>query len=250
MRKPTAWPPTGRFSAYDKWALALLLIVAIMVGGRSWLAAHPEHDPWAPLDLNEPVGWATDRKLVALRDDPQQCRAVLERSGIDFTVYEPAGEGACRREDRTVLAPIPDRGLTLSPGAPQATCAVGAALVVWMDKVVQPAAQQHLGTRIVALDHFGTNNCRRMGGGDSGRWSEHAPGNAIDIAAFRTADGRTISVARDWAGEPGKAAFLHAARDGACDIFSSTLSPAYNRAHADHFHLDQAGGRIGWSVCR
>lgn len=253
MRKPAHWPPTGRFSPYDRWALALLLIGAVVVGARSWLAAHPQHDPWAPLDLNDPIGWATDRKLVALRDRPQECRAVLERSGIDFTAFEPAGEGACRREDRTVLAPQPNRGLRLRPGAPQATCAVAAGLVLWMDKVVQPAAQENLGSRIVALDHLGTNNCRRIGGGDSGRWSEHATGNAIDIAAFRTEDGRTISVLRDWENDPDDSAaatFLRTARDGACDIFGTTLSPDYNPAHADHFHLDQAGGRVGWSVCR
>ena len=253
MRKPAAWPPTGRFSPYDKWALALLLVGAMVVGARSWLAAHPQHDPWAPLDLNDPVGWATERKLTALRDAPLECRAVLERSGIDFTAYDPAGEGACRRADRTVLSPLPDRGLTLRPGAPQATCAVGAGLVLWMEKTVQPAALEHLGSRIVALDHLGTNNCRRIGGGDTGRWSEHATGNAIDIAAFRTEDGETVSILRDWSddsAESGKAAFLRAARDGACDIFSTTLSPDYNQAHADHFHLDQAGGRMGWSACR
>ena len=196
------------------------------------------------------MGWATERKLVVLRDDPAICRAVLERSAIDFRVLDPVGDGECRRADRTVLSPMPARGLTFRPSTPAATCAVGAAVVVWMDKIVQPAAEELLGSPVVAIDHLGTANCRRIGGGDSGRWSEHATGNAIDIAAFRLEDGRTVSVLRDWPGEGEEAAFLRAVRDGACDVFSTTLSPDYNRAHADHFHLDQAGGRMGWSACR
>ncbi|MXP09414.1 extensin-like domain-containing protein [Pseudoblastomonas halimionae] len=237
-------------SRYDGWALALLLVLTVGVFAWTWLAAHPQHDPWAPLDLNDPVGWATERKLVALRDDPALCRAVLERSAIDFRVLDPVGAAECRRADRTVLSPMPARGLAFRPATPAATCAVGAAMVVWMDKVVQPAAEELLGSPVVAIDHLGTANCRRIGGGDSGRWSEHATGNAIDIAAFRLEDGRTVSVLRDWPGEGQEAAFLRAVRDGACDVFSTTLSPDYNRAHADHFHLDQAGGRMGWSACR
>jgi hypothetical protein len=40
-------------------------------------------------------------------------------------------------------------------------------------------------------------------------------------------------------------------RDGACDLFATVLSPDYNAAHRDHFHLDQAArGASGWRGCR
>ena len=39
------------------------------------------------------------------------------------------------------------------------------------------------------------------------------------------------------------------ARDAACEVFGTVLSPDYNAAHADHFHLDQEVR--GWGgVCR
>jgi hypothetical protein len=102
----------------------------------------------------------------------------------------------------------------------------------------------------VGLDHYGTANCRRIGGGHAGTWSEHATGNAIDVAAFRLADGRRIAVRRDWAGPGRAAAFLHAVRNAACGEFATVLSPDYNAAHADHLHLDQARrGDAGWSYC-
>ena len=44
---------------------------------------------------------------------------------------------------------------------------------------------------------------------------------------------------------------LREVRDGACDLFATTLSPDYNAAHRDHLHLDQAArGARGWRACR
>lgn len=234
----------------DRWAFALLLSSALALFAWRWLEAHPQANPWAPLRLDDPPGWATARKLQRLRDDPAACRGFLTRSDIAFVGLPPGGADACRREDRLVAAPDPASGLTFRPAGAQATCAVHAGLALWLRQGVQPAAERRLGARVVALEHLGTNNCRRIGGGDTGRWSEHATGNAIDIAGFVLADGRRISVLRDWP-RPGPAsAFLREARDAGCGTFGTVLSPDYNRAHADHFHLDQAGGRRGWSVCR
>lgn len=223
------------------------MIGSLFVAARAWLADHPEHDPWAPLAIDDPVGWATARKVTALRDDPRQCRAILDEAGIGYSVREPTGDGACRREDRTAPAGDAPRGLVLRPAGADATCAVSAGLALWLRHTVQPAAETGLGSRVVALEHFGTNSCRRIGGGD--RWSEHASGNAIDIAAFVLADGRRISVLRDWQGDDDAAAFLKVARDGACEVFGTTLSPDYNAAHADHLHLDQAQRGLG-GYCR
>jgi len=228
----------------DGWVIALFIMGALLLAVRGWVAEHPEHDPWAPLDLNDPPGWATERKLAALRSDPQECRAVLERSGVAFIALPPAGEGACRREDRTVLEETP-----LGPDAPAVTCAVAAAAVLWLRQAVQPAARDLLGSPVVRVEHFGSFSCRRLYGRASGSWSEHATGNAIDVAAFVLEDGRRVSVAGDWDSGGNEAAFLRRARDQACRAFATVLSPEYNAAHADHLHLDQAGRGFG-GVCR
>jgi len=228
----------------DGWVIGLFVVGALLLAGRGWLAEHPEHDPWAPLDLDDPPGWATQRKLAALRGDPAECRAVLERSGVSFAALPAAGEGACRREDRTVLS-----GPTLGPDPPAATCVVDAALVLWLRQGLQPAAQDLLSSPVARIEHVGTYNCRRLYGRDDAPWSEHATGNAIDVAAFVLEDGRRISVARDWTAGGEKGAFLRLARDGACDAFGTVLSPDYNAAHADHLHLDQEKRAFG-GVCR
>lgn len=224
-------------------ALFALIPLMLAIAGWQWLRHHPEHNPWAPLDLNDPPGWATRTKLLNLRTDVTECRAVLERSGVAFAVLAPEGEGACARPDRTRLGRYP-----LAPDTPAVTCPVAAALEIWRRKSVVPAAEAILKSKIIKIEHLGAYSCRRMYGGADGPWSEHATANAIDIAAFVLEDGRRISVLRDWKGDDAEARFLRAVRDGACGSFATVLSPDYNAAHADHFHLDQDDR---WaSVCR
>lgn len=232
----------GKF-VFDRRVIMMLALAGLFVAGRSWLAAHPEHDPWAPLDLDHPKGWATERKLLALRDDVPACRAVLERSNVAFDVLEPEGEGACRREDRTRLGAYP-----LSPDVPATTCPVAVAMEIWKRDTLDPAAQEIFGSAVARIDHLGAYSCRRMYGSDEGPWSEHATANALDIAGFVLEDGTRISVLGDWQGEGEKQRFLRTVRDGACGAFSTVLSPDYNAAHADHFHFDMDDRWAG--VCR
>ena len=232
----------GKF-VFDRRVVVLLVLAGLLVAGRSWLATHPQHNPWAPLDLNDPKGWATQQKLVALRDDVATCRAVLERSEVGFRALEPAGEGECRREDRTRLSSYP-----LSPDTPATTCPVAVAMELWKRDTLEPAAREIFGSEVARIEHLGAYSCRRMYGREDGPWSEHATANALDIAGFVLADGTRVSVLSDWQGEGDKQRFLRTARDGACGAFSTVLSPDYNAAHADHFHFDMDSR---WtSVCR
>ena len=238
---------------FDRIALALLALACLFLAGQAWLHDHPEDNPWAPLSLADPQGWATARKIAALRSDQAQCQAFLARAGIPAKPLAPVGSGMCRRADRERLAAPAHADVRLRPAGAQATCAIDAGIAWWLSHGVQPAAEKFMDSKVVRLEHLGTYNCRRIGGGDSGSWSQHATGNAIDISAFVLADGRRISVLKDWKAKPAhakQAAFLHAVRDAACTAFSTVLSPDYNAAHANHLHLDQARRSAGWNACR
>lgn len=244
--------PLKRRTRRTPWALIIavaLLGVAALAGWR-WLAAHPQHNPWAPLDLADPVGMATAGKLASLIADPPTCRALLTEAGVRYGTLPGIGSGACALTDRTALSngPVTPLQVPLRPREVASTCAVAAALTLWLRDGVQPAAQRHLGQRVVALDHLGTVNCRRIGGGSEGQWSEHATGNAIDISGFILADGSRVTLLDHWDVADGRSAFLREARDAACELYATTLSPDFNRAHADHFHFDMANRMR--SVCR
>lgn len=222
----------------------------LAAAGLQWLTVLPpiprENLPWTPLDLRDPVGLFTGAKLAALDDDPARCLALLNQAGVSYRRLPPRSGDHCGWR---LAIRLRSRADAPRPGVPL-TCPMAAGLDLWMTRVAQPAASDLLGSRIVAVQDFGSFACRRIGGGNRGAWSQHAHANAIDIAGFRLADGRRVTVARDWrAGQTG--AFLHRLRDGACRLFATTLSPDYNSAHHDHLHLDfTPGGRLVGGTCR
>ncbi len=120
------------------------------------------------------------------------------------------------------------------------TCPVATALQGWARFGVDRAARQILGSPLVRIETMGSYSCRNVAG--TTRLSAHATANAVDIAAFRLADGRRISVLNDWnTASPQVRAFLRTVRDSACKRFGTVLSPDYNAAHRDHFHLEPGG---------
>lgn len=238
-------------------AVMAAILIAVLLGGAflTWAALRdrPQDLPWTRLDLRRPIGVFTGRKLAGLAGDYAQCRALLRAAGVRYTALaRVAGDAPqCGYADGVRFAPGGSRGIAFVPAAPGTSCPVAAALSLWEWEVVQPAAQRHFGAAVARIEHLGSYSCRRMYGRSAGDWSEHATADAIDIAAFRLADGTRIGVAEDW-GEGGeKAAFLREVRTGACRLFSTVLSPDYNAAHRDHLHLDEAErGEWGWRTCR
>ena len=232
-------------------AAAIALVVAV-IEGAAYVAAHPQDVPWTRLTLDQPIGRFTGPKLAALGEDPRRCRTLLTDAGIaDRAALAVTAPSPCGYDDGMRL----DRDPPFRPSGLVTACPVAAALVLWERDVVQPAARRHLGAQVTAFDHAGSYSCRRIGGGPEGRFSEHSTADAIDVLGFRLDRGGSVSVLRDWdapdaPGSSGRAAFLREVRDGACHLFATTLSPDYNAAHRDHFHLDQAErGVVGGSLC-
>jgi hypothetical protein len=230
--------------------LALALFGGVLLYGYS--RNHPENLPWTALDLSQPIGAFTGRKLAALANDAPKCRALLERAGVAFTALPPRTAGRqCGYDDAVRLRTAGSLDIAFRPARLGTSCPVAAALALWEWNVVQPAALARFNSKVASIDHFGSYSCRRLYGRSAGAWSEHASANAVDIAGFRLEDGTRISVIRDWNGDAAKAAFLRDVRTGACDLFATVLSPVYNAAHRDHLHLDQANrGEMGWRACR
>ena len=227
--------------------LAVAAIAAIIL--RDQARRHPERLPWTPLSLARPIGPFTGMKLARLTQDAPRCRTLLANAGVDVTPLPVISAAECGYTNGVRVTPSPAVPAVWRPAAPALACPVAAALYLWERDVVAPAALRHFGKPLAGIDHLGSYNCRRIAG--SSGWSEHATANAIDIAGLRLKGGTRIRILPDWNGPPAKAAFLREIRDGACTLFATTLSPDYNPAHADHFHLDQAArGMMGGSVCR
>jgi hypothetical protein len=103
---------------------------------------------------------------------------------------------------------------------------------------VQPSAMRWFGARVVEIKQISAYSCRGMNGNSRAHISEHAFGNALDIAAFTLADGRRITVKDGWKGMPEEQGFLRDVQGAACQQFNTVLAPGSNVYHYDHIHVD------------
>lgn len=233
------------------WLVVLAIAATFFFYARDYIRRHPQDVPWIALSLDHPIGIFTLRKLASLANEPARCRALLSQAGAADRPMPPRRDEAdCGYDDGMLLAPAAGEA-AFRPGGVIASCPVAAAWFLFDRDVLQPAAMRHFGSRVAEVRNAGSYSCRRLYGRAEGAYSLHASADAIDILGFRLANGIEISVRRDWRDPGAKGAFLDDVRDGACRLFATTLSPDYNAAHADHFHLDHGHrGRTGFSVCR
>jgi hypothetical protein len=204
-------------------------------------AIPPAWNPLGPPDLAAETGPFTRLQLAGLRHEPATCFDLLEQAGIRVSpAAERVVENGCGIQNAAYAEKL---DIAYSRGF-VATCPMLAALIVFERQVVQPAALRHFGMKVIRIGHLGSYSCRNIYGRETGRRSEHATANAIDIAAFTLTDGRVVSLARNWNRGGAGAAFLREVDDGACRLFNVVLGPDYNAAHRDHFHLDMGRFRV------
>jgi Extensin-like protein C-terminus len=137
----------------------------------------------------------------------------------------------------------------LNPPATLA-CPLVSALDQWVSDSVQPAAIRWLGSPVAEIKQISAYSCRGMVGSGGSGISEHAFGNAIDIAAFTLADGRRVTVQDGWHGSPEEQGFLRDVHLAACNHFTTVLAPGYNAAHYNHIHVDLMRRASGDRPCR
>jgi hypothetical protein len=117
-------------------------------------------------------------------------------------------------------------------------CPIVSALDRWIAASVQPAAARWFRQPVVEIKQISAYSCRGMNGDPNAHVSEHAFGNALDIAEFMLADGHRISVQYGWRGSPEEQGFLHDVQLAACEQFSTVLAPGANVYHYNHIHVD------------
>ena len=127
--------------------------------------------------------------------------------------------------------------VTVTPNATLA-CPLVSALDQWIATSVQPSAMRWFGQPVAEIRQISAYSCRGMNGNPRARISEHAFGNALDIASFTLADGRRVTVRDGWRGAPEEQGFLRDVQGAACDRFTTVLAPGSNVFHYDHMHVD------------
>lgn len=218
----------------SRWAKILLPSIALMA-----LAAcmgGPDRRAETPSGASRPS--TASRSPVNASTATRACFTTLNDAGVRYSpLPDQEFGGGCNARGAVRLSDIGTP--TTNLGA--MTCPLAANFAAWVRHAVKPAARQTFGEDVVRVETFGTYSCRNIYGGRSGRLSQHAFANAVDVSAFVLADGRRITLLEGWNGDRRERQFLRLIHTSACRRFGTVLSPDYNAAHANHFHFDMSG---------
>ena len=197
---------------------------------------------------SEPAATADPRSQAArsLFMPPSEilCRQRLRKAGAVFRETPAvAQENGCALPYPLALSGLPG-GVDVEPEA-VLNCTMAEAVSEFARQQMSKAASDGLSADLAAIGQASGYVCRPRNG--SNKLSEHAFGNAIDIASFRLSDGRTITVAPDLKGE--SRAFVDRLRAQACGPFLTVLGPGSDADHANHLHFDLAPRRSRTAIC-
>lgn len=187
------------------------------------------------------------------KEDPAElkaCLADLTALGTKFeTIPTITGEepGCGIEQPIAVKEIIPG----VDTGGAQMRCETAHALATWMKDNVQPAMNVAMpGRKVTGIVPGSTYACRLRNSASSGKVSEHARGNAIDVAAFKLDNGETLEMKPRQEDSTLEGAFQRTATASACLYFSTVLSPGSDATHQDHLHLDVLDRKNGYRYCR
>jgi hypothetical protein len=184
--------------------------------------------------------------LPGMVSELSDCQLELAALGVPFEPTIRADESpdgstsVCHIEDPVILHP-PIHGVDLAYYDGSATpnvlaaCGMAVSLVQTIDDVAAEG--------VTRVRHFGTYNCRTIAGSEN--LSRHAYGDAIDLYGFDWDDGTSYTVLDDYEDgvddpqTPG-GRFLYDASHRWFDagLWNIVLTPNYNAAHDNHFHVD------------
>jgi hypothetical protein len=209
----------------------------------------------APPQSTAQIGQPLSLRPPGVQDEPDDDEDIGIPGGPPNTYYGgPAPAPTSPRHAPPPLGP-PDPALPrqIPPVAvqPAATlaCPIVSALDQWINTSVQPAAMRWFRQPVVEIKQISAYSCRGMNGNPNAHISEHAFGNALDVAEFDLADGHKISVQYGWHGSPEEQGFLHDVQSSACDQFTTVLAPGANVYHYNHIHVDLMRHNGGRHIC-
>jgi hypothetical protein len=196
-------------------------------------------EPAPPLPKPKPsarvVVNVTEEESPAPESSDGSCYSKLKALKVDF-LPQAAGRGACRVDRAVMLRSISTGGREVKlPDRPIVNCGFALQFSKWVKATGVPLAKLYTGPGY---------QCRGRNGSSSGKLSEHARGNAVDIERMELASGKAL-----WVRTAHSDRTLKSMRAQACTQFTTVLGPGSNAAHAEHFHFDMAERRGGYRIC-
>ncbi len=191
--------------------------------------------------------------LPVSKEDPaelQACLSALKASGTKFEKADDIDDGGGCGIDKPITVSEILHGIKITPKA-TIRCQTALQLARWTKQTVLPAAKIAFdGETVTSIQNAYDYVCRRRNNAPTGKLSEHARGNALDIGGFTLSNGKTVNIKPRDDDSTLEGAFQRTVRASACLYFTTALGPGSDRAHKTHLHLDILERRGGYRYCR
>lgn len=223
-----------------KGLFILIVIAGIVTVGYRWLPS--QYNPFVPLTLDDPPGKITQFKLRRLT--PGVRKPVNAGEPTSAYPYQAVADSAGECPLSNVVR-VRDFGPVSLNSSFLASCPLALSSALFVSQQARPLTKTWTGSELARIEHLGSFACRNIYSRPDARRSEHATADALDISAFRLANGQRVTVLNGWKAEKTQPR-LQALLSASCGYYGNSLGPDYNAAHANHFHL----GMRGYGLCR
>jgi hypothetical protein len=168
------------------------------------------------------------------------CGAELATLGVEFTVPDRVeGTEKCKVIDPVQITTVQTTlGQVDLPATPVLNCQFARKFTLWLSNIAAPVVAALGDARLASLSTGPGYECRGRNGNPSAKLSEHATGNAIDIAGITLSNNRRIEISDVADNQDPDHRMLMALRISACGYFTTVLGPGADDAHASHYHFD------------
>ena len=228
------------------------------VGGEQ----KPELKPQIPAAAAAPASKARPQSADAIdtvqsaasmsASDYAQCVSDLTSRKAVFEQPNAVKQEGCELSGAVRLSSVatPVRDVALS-GSPTMLCSFGRQFSGWVRDVAGPLTLAYTGRKLTEIEIPSAFACRARYDKPGAVPSEHAKGDAVDVASFVLADHTRLRVKQEGSDVPLAGDLIHALRMTACGYFTTVLGPGSDPAHADHLHLDAGvhGATPNYRIC-
>jgi len=203
----------------------------------------PEEKKAEPEYLPDPRSNAPRPAIMPAEE--KACRMRLKELGVDFEDHAPESDPAGCAMPWPLTVKSLGKDIDIAPDALM-NCALAETSAKFARDVISPAAKVAYGEELKSISQASAYVCRPRNG--TKKLSEHAFGNALDIARFTLSKGTEIDV--EPAPDDKAAKFLAEIRKAACGPFKTVLGPGSDADHSLHFHFDLAPRKHGGTFCQ
>ncbi len=180
------------------------------------------------------------------------CTTELAAKGVNF---EPLGnvtlEG-CELAGAIKLNSVATAlGEVRISGEPTMLCSFARQFTSWVRDVGAPLTFAYTAQKLMTIETGPGLVCRTRYNKPGEKVSEHAKGNAIDIASFRLDDKTRILVKQSPSDSQVSRDLVRTFRATGCGYFTTILGPGSNAAHEEHLHFDHGmhGKTNNYRIC-